>query len=354
LNGARLLVAQAKLALSQKRDPAGEKVAAKRRKKEPDRVDADSLFPAIAQAFVEKHCRANQHRRWINVSQTLGIPVDRRTLKFSDTYTKGSPADVWRSVHVRDLTKRQVLDLVDGFIERGFRTAALARWKVVRRTLRWCVSRDILAHSPLEATRPPVRGRSRERVLEPHEIRACWRAAVKLGNDYGDFVRFLMLTMVRRNEALRLPWTELNRDLTLWTLPGERAKNGVTVQLPLSWAAQDILNERPRDHALVFGELAHRNLAREKKRLCAIMQELLVAEGHTFKHFVQHDLRRTGCTLLAEHADQVVVEKLLNHQSALSQIGRIYNRASYAASMRKAIEKLADLVLEIVAEGKVE
>jgi integrase len=348
LNGARVLVAQAKLALSRGRDVAAEHVAAKRKTREPDRVEPGSVFPDVAKAFVTKHCFANKQRRARNVAQTLGLQVDKKALKFSDTFTKGSPCDVWRNVAINELTKRQVLDLVDTFVEKGHRAAGLARWKSVRRCLRWALSRDIIQRSPLSETRPPVKSRARERTLEPHELRAMWRATLKLG-DYGRYVRFLLLTMTRRNEPLRAPWSEFNADRTLWVIPSARTKNAVEHRLPLSPAAQDILAELPPDRPLVFGSLANANINRWKRKLDAEMRRLLEEDGHVFRPWVQHDLRRTGATLLAEHGvDAVVVGKLLNHQSALSPIARIYLRATYREPMRRAIEKLADLVLEIV------
>ena len=43
-----------------------------------------------------------------------------------------------------------------------------------------------------------------------------------------------MLTAQRRDEVARMTWVEITTDLSAWTLPGERAKNGVAHIVPLS------------------------------------------------------------------------------------------------------------------------
>src|SRR5208337_1989024 len=97
--------------------------------------------------------------------------------------------------------------------------------------------------------------RARSRILDDDELRAVWTTAGE--GVFGAYVRFLLLTACRRNEAALMPWTELsssNGNGTLWILPPGRNKTKVELCRPLSGAAQALLAKLPRtgDADLVF------------------------------------------------------------------------------------------------------
>jgi integrase len=97
----------------------------------------------------------------------------------------------------------------------------------------------------------------RERVLTDDEIAEVWRAAGDAGSPYGAIIPLLILTGQRRREVAGMTWGELSDDLTTWTLPGERTKNGAAHVVPLSVPARDLLK------ALLPGD------ANEAKRVLA-------------------------------------------------------------------------------------
>jgi integrase len=66
-----------------------------------------------------------------------------------------------------------------------------------------------------------------------------------------------------------------------------------------------------------------------------------------FKHFVVHDLRRTGRTLLSElGVDPFVSERCLNHK--LKGIERVYDHHDYFDKRKDALQLLADRVAPFV------
>ena len=79
----------------------------------------------------------------------------------------------------------------------------------------------------------------RERVLSDGEIGDVWRAAVSA--PYGTIIRLLILTGQRRGEVAGMTWGELSDDLSTWTIPGERTKNGAVHVVPLSEPARALL-----------------------------------------------------------------------------------------------------------------
>ena len=53
-----------------------------------------------------------------------------------------------------------------------------------------------------------------------------WCACETLGPVHAGYVRFLMLTLQRRQEVAGSTWAEISPDLMTWTIPEEREKNG--------------------------------------------------------------------------------------------------------------------------------
>jgi integrase len=78
--------------------------------------------------------------------------------------------------------------------------------------------------------------RARDRVLSIDELRALWPKA-------GPFVRFLLLTAVRRSEAAGMRWDEL--DGSLWIIPAARMKGKAEHIVPLSAAALSCIGLGP-------------------------------------------------------------------------------------------------------------
>ena len=81
----------------------------------------------------------------------------------------------------------------------------------------------------------------RERVLSDTEIGEVLHATGDAASPYGTIIRLLLLTGQRRGEVAGMTWGELSDDLAIWTLPGERTKNGAAHTVPLSAPARDLL-----------------------------------------------------------------------------------------------------------------
>jgi hypothetical protein len=111
----------------------------------------------------------------------------------------------------------------------------------------WC--RYLVRQGDLEASpavdMPKTKEQERQRFLSIDEIVLVWKAAVALGGPQGRFVRWLILTLVRRDEASGLPWREISGG-NYWLLPKERNKTAAQDHpIPLSSLAQALLGECP-------------------------------------------------------------------------------------------------------------
>ena len=126
---------------------------------------------------------------------------------------------------------------------------------ILRRISNWYAARTDDFGSPItrSMTRTKPKERARERVLSDDELRAIWTVAGHFpdpevrrnaAHPYGLFIRFVLLTATRRNEAARMNRCDLDGDL--WRIPGKRHKSKRDFVLPLSRQAQELLQEAPR------------------------------------------------------------------------------------------------------------
>jgi integrase len=193
----------------------------------------------------------------------------------------------------------------------------------------------------MRRTRPKERARSR--VLDDDELRRVWAASSE--GIFGSFVRFLLLTACRRNEAVFMLGSELgNGNGMVWTLPKERNKTKVELIRPLSRAAQVVLASLPRagNAELVFQKESGRKVAGNVAPMKQAFDQACRVQG-----WVLHDLRRTARSLMSRagvpdnHA-----ERCLGH--VIAGVKGVYDRHRYVDEMRAAYERLATLIENIV------
>src|SRR5262249_42140187 len=137
----------------------------------------------------------------------------------------------------------------------------------------------------------------------------------------------------------------------LWTIPGDRAKNGRTHEVPLSTLAIDVLRSVPRldDPDLVFttnGRAPISGFSKAKLRL-----DRASGVGLTDRdEWRVHDIRRTVTTYLAGmNFPPHVVDKILNHVAGtIRGVAAVYNRYSYFDERRRALDAWAERLKLIV------
>jgi integrase len=185
---------------------------------------------------------------------------------------------------------------------------------------------------------------SRKRFLSDDEIKIVWDSAGD--DDYGSIVRLLILTGQRRDEIAELRWDEVRLDLSVIALPASRVKNDLPHDVPMSPVARSIIAARPRNGDLVFAPVM--SWSRRKLRLDAAITEKL---GKPMVPWTLHDLRRTAATGMADIGIQPhVVEAVLNHISGSKRgVAGVYNRSTYAPEKKRALNKWADRVQDIIA-----
>ena len=214
--------------------------------------------------------------------------------------------------------------------------SAAAAVRYIRPVLKWAGQRGYAA-AELAILHPPATVQRRDRVLTRDELRALLPVLAASARPYAAAIRFMLLTLARREEVAGALWQDIDLDAAVWTLP--ETKSGRPHKLPLSVQAMDLLRDcgpgQRRD--LVFttetgGRLS--NWDRETK----IIQQASGTAGWT-----RHDLRRTGATMLGEMGTEPhVIESALNHAEVHSRLASTYNRARYQPAVAMALQRLAD------------
>jgi integrase len=198
----------------------------------------------------------------------------------------------------------------------------------------WCIDEGVVAVNPVKDTRKASKNANRYRVLTDAELVAIWNAAP--ANDYGRIVKLLMLTGQRRDEIGELKWAEISDEGDMIFLPSSRTKNSRPHDVPLSPIARSVLDERPleidgRDQVFGRGQAGYSGFSKAKERL----DKAAGATGWTL-----HDLRRTTATRMADLGIAPhIIEAVLNHVSGhKAGVAGVYNRSSYSAEKRAALE----------------
>src|SRR5262249_22627 len=126
----------------------------------------------------------------------------------------------------------------------------------------------------------------------------------------------------------------------IWRLPRERTKNDEDVALPLGPMAWAIIEAQPRiaDVDYVWGA-RRTGFSHMKTMLDAAMK---------IAPWRNHDLRRTGRTLLARAGViEAVAERCIGHKVG-SAVSQIYNQHQYIEEMRRAFAALEHLIEAII------
>jgi integrase len=321
-------------------DPAQKKQIEMRRLR-TQQVEAEhNTVAAIAARFLERHAKAHtRERSWREYRRIIEFDVLPR----------------WGKRPICEIGSRDIHSLLDHIVDRGAPIVANRTLAVIRKMCAWAVERGALVHSPCAGIKPPSRAVSRDRVLNPDELRLVLRACNEIDWPFGPLVKLLIATAQRRDGVGSMTWTELDLQARTWLIPARRMKGNVAHEVPLSDYALEILGtvERIQDCPFVFsttGKTAVDGYSRAKVRLNDKIVELMRADAERnggdpesvrpVPHWTFHDLRRTAATHMAGLDIALpVIEKILAHTSgSLGGIVGVYQRYEFVAEKRAALE----------------
>jgi integrase len=331
-------------------DPQAEKIA--------ERARSADTFDVFAAQFLSRQKQRLKPRSYVQVAAHMAKHWSN-----------------FKGVSIHGIEKRAIAArLVKIADERGDIAANRAR-ATLTTFFTWAISSGIVDANPALGT--PLQGdeKAREHVIgkavggvkgqdDDSALAYIWRAC--LDDDFGQAVKLLILTAVRRDEVGGMLRTELRLPERMWHIGAVRTKNKQPHDVPLSDLAISILEqamaqEGRESRTIVFGHGARAKGApdrgfagwgKAKRELDARIDQARKAAGRApIDPWRLHDLRRTAATGMAELGVQPhIVEELLGHVSGhKAGVAGIYNRASYAAEKRQALDRWAAHVEALVA-----
>ncbi|MBK6413571.1 MAG: site-specific integrase [Sphingopyxis sp.] len=323
------------------------------------RAEAERLAILIAQGSIQAKQSGND-----------GESVDLAFDNYSDRFAEACVGEGWRrlvkrslELHVKPVLGSKPLpnltriDIVAVFDRMPRAQIANIRnvFAVLRRLLRWAVSRGDIDRSPMEGMETPPPVKPRDRWLSDEELGRIWMAAPNTHSCFGPIIRLLIVTGQRREEVSSLRWEELNRKDLLWTLPGERAKNGEPNRIPLNELAVAILDEVagsaiwPRSGRMFTTSRGGRFTGYSKGK---IKLDLLMSQDgrEPLPDWRLHDLRRTLATGFQRLGVRFeVTEAVLNHVGgSRAGVAGIYQRHDWKDEKREAMKSWNDHLAAII------
>lgn len=304
-------------------------------------------FAEVAEQYLELHARPH-----------------KKSWQQDDWRIRKHLVPAWGTRRLTEIRRKDVVALLDQIARTGpieaNRTLAL-----IRKMFNWAIGRDLVEFNPCTAITAPGKERQRERVLSDDEIRTVWQACETLGAAARDALLLRLITAQRGGEVIAMRWQDLDLEAGWWTIPGSDTKNGLAHRVPLTAPALAILRRRREEMEAAKATAAdERGAAGARDR--ALANSPWVFPGRTGTHhlgsvhgavdavrkatgldFTGHDLRRTAASHMASMGiSRLVIGKVLNHVEP--GVTRVYDRHSYDAEKREALDRWAERLEEII------
>jgi len=328
------LVRHGVMTAEEARELAKDKLAEIRKGKDPlaerEAARGAATFRTLAEEYIASRC------------------ADKRSGAEDARIIRAELLPHWGRKLAADIRRREVMQLGEEIKRRGAPIMANRTLSVVRRLYNWGIDRELVEANPAARVKPLAKEKSRERVLENAEIKAFWNGLDKLHGDPETrlALKLLLVTAQRPGEIAALAWEDIDDAENVWTIPADKAKNGLAHRVPLSPLALEILSSLPRhESGPVFPSPAYPGRPIMRAALAHMLQRgrsILKADP-----FTPHDLRRTAASKMASMGiSRLTISKILNHADA--GITAVYDRHGYDAEKRAALEawavKLSDII----------
>jgi integrase len=264
----------------------------------------------------------------------------------------------WKNRKAKEISRRDVQEMLKSIIDRGAATTANRTLAVTRKVFNWGIEQDLIETSPCTGVKPPSKEIRSDRVLSNTEIYAFWND-LDLSPPMYTALKLQLLLGQRIGEVLGMRWDELDFDQNLWTLAGDRTKNGAVHIVPLTDQAVSLIEDMrilSEPTPFVFAsprrttsKAPHPSQEREPIRTDSAATALLrAADRAGIARFSSHDLRRTAATnISALGYGEDLIAQILNHKNR--SVTARYNRHSYLSEKREALEAWASRLDELTA-----
>ena len=253
----------------------------------------------------------------------------------------------------KDLETLQPIDVskaLDIVVNRGAPIHANRILSTLKQVFNYAVSRGSIPQNPAASIIAKNIGgmeKPRERVLTLDELKRIWNFLdsedCKMFLPTKSAIKIIILTGVRTAEIRLAKWSEFDFENSLWTIPPENTKGGITVKIHISDQLKAVLAQLQAisDSPFVLtGKIPTQPLDENAlpRAIRRIQEKIGIPE------WTAHDLRRTFATQLGEtlNVDPVVIEKCLGHK--MPRIMATYNKNEMLPQRKEALEQWAQCI----------
>ncbi|MDB5392906.1 MAG: putative prophage integrase, partial [Rhodospirillales bacterium] len=282
------------------------------------------------------------------VSEFIGryLRPNRKRPEYAEAILAKDVLPAWKGRDARTIDPGEVVDLLDGIVDRGSRVMANRTAALLSQLFRFGIHRHIVRTTPVQLLfRPGGKEKARQRTLTDKEL-GIFLADPQACTRYERLSRVMMvllLTGQRRGELTLARWSQLDFDARTWTIPDENAKGGRGHVVPLTDLAIEEFRALQREAEgspwVLPSNGGERHVdPKQLTRSVAKCQKRFKNRG--VAEFTLHDLRRTCRTGLSRlKVEPHIAERVLNH--AQQKIAGTYDRFEYLDEKRVALEKWA-------------
>ncbi len=322
-------------------------------------------------AGIDPGIKVVEERQIARASETVAELVDLYLEKWARPRKRSADEDErmlnkdiipgWGKRKAGDISKGDVIALLDDIVNRGSPIAANRTLAVVRKLFNFALSRDIkgVGINPCTGIGTPAPENERRRRLSDAEIITFWNGldgdAIAMSQPLRLALRLQFATAVRKGEVVGAAWSEFNMDDGVWTIPAERAKNRVEHLVPLNSLALSILAEmkklqdvedKPASPWLLPSPRGGKPVSPE-----SVNHALHRNLGHLgLEDLTPHDLRRTAASLMGRlKVPRFIISQCLNHVDR-SVTGR-YDTHEYYPEKKDALDRLGVHIEALLAAG---
>lgn len=272
---------------------------------------------------------------------------------------------------ITDIKRRDVSVILN---EIGLRAPVMANriQAYVRHLFAWAVDQGVIEHNPVAGMkRTGGKEEPKQRNLSAEEIKNLWhsldRPELSITTEIRKAIKLVLLTAQRPGEVIGMHSSEI--DGNWWTIPGSRAKNGLTHRVYLTATTLSLIGDiigkgfifkTAGEADKPMTELAM-NTAIRRHLFCPLKDStgkpLYQKDGKPatenllgVDHFTPHDLRRTAASLLSDigHIDEHI-DALLNHKK--QGVKRVYIINRYDREKQAMLEALERRILSVINEA---
>ncbi|MBP6918565.1 MAG: tyrosine-type recombinase/integrase [Legionellaceae bacterium] len=256
-----------------------------------------------------------------------------------------------------ELDTIQTMDVtyaLDTIVKRGAPIHANRILSTLKQAFGYAVNRGSMQHNPAANIRARHIGGTEkpcDRYLTLEEIKTIWlfldSGICRMSLQTKCAIKIMILTGIRTGEIRLAQWRSIDFEKSLWIIPPEHTKGGITHKIHLSNLTQSVFQELKSigDSALVLPGLIESKPLDEGALPRAIKR---IQDKVGIPEWTAHDLRRTFATQLGEtlNVDPVVIEKCLGHK--MPRIMATYNKNEMLPQRKEALEQWAKCIQQLV------